>query len=734
MAHQPFELRGKHRWVADRLLGEGSFASVWHAYRSDRPGVEAAIKLFHMKANEDTMLGRRARYEVEVLQSLAAVSGGQERLQLLDQGKTKDGRGWYAMTFISGSTLAEHLADHGDTPQSGQAPDVWAAAVGAQLARVLQALHQQGYVHRDIKPENVIMSAPDAPVLIDFGAMYDARQADRTTVAVDIYSVPYRAPDAKETQPVPRTDVYALGVMLVEMAVGRRVSGPSMVHAQLAQIHNSALRGLIQRMTASTADHRPDMVEVARTLESLAQGTRHTQIDPHRPLRHAPPPPASATPGHRTPYAAAFGDDDPAAGPTPRPTPGHPPASYAGAAAPAASRAAASASDTSGPSPQGQSATKPTSRRGCTRLLLALAALVLLLLCAGVYLASTNTQGTGAMLTQAVQQVSPTCGDGVVQTWEECDDGNKVDGDGCSATCTWETVAAFPTAPTGAAGSAPAAGSANAAAPGQTPPPGPAPGTQPAGAAGNTTTAAAATAATTPAAQGANTPSTRPTAPPKPTAPGTTSAPPPSLQLPADPSGSVATANTAKPAPSPTPTPPQPPPGSASAAPPPASAPPPGLPADDAALRQRIAALETADDRGGFGALLRDLGNTPGHLKNYSGAALIDLVRVSTRAFDRAVVPGPDLVQAIAQRAPSAAVSCEEGHLWLAWARPGMQGVDGTSIGPLWRDLCQRCTQQHPEREDAASPSACRRVPDYTFVNGRCVHRHNQLYASGCGG
>jgi len=95
--------------------------------------------------------------------------------------------------------------------------------VGIKLASALAAAHSRRILHRDIKPQNVLLDRSGEPKLTDFGL---ARQLDDpgiTSPGLFLGTPHYVSPEQARTGPVDeRTDLYALGVVLFEMATGRK--------------------------------------------------------------------------------------------------------------------------------------------------------------------------------------------------------------------------------------------------------------------------------------------------------------------------------------------------------------------------------------------------------------------------------------------------------------------------------------------------------------------------------
>src|SRR2546428_1020861 len=89
------------------------------------------------------------------------------------------------------------------------------------------AAHRLGFLHRDLKPGNVVLTATGMPKILDFGLaglLHSSRTATDLTRAGTVFgSLPYMAPEQLRGEAGDsRTDVYAFGAMLYEMATGRR--------------------------------------------------------------------------------------------------------------------------------------------------------------------------------------------------------------------------------------------------------------------------------------------------------------------------------------------------------------------------------------------------------------------------------------------------------------------------------------------------------------------------------
>lgn len=126
-------------------------------------------------------------------------------------------RPYVAMERVEGRSLAAIMS--GNRLAFGEA-----ARIGAAVADALRSIHRQDVVHLDVKPENVIVRPSGQVVLIDFGMAHHARLPDLLTEERRFAggSAPYVSPEqVLGSRSDPRSDVFALGVIMYEMATGQ---------------------------------------------------------------------------------------------------------------------------------------------------------------------------------------------------------------------------------------------------------------------------------------------------------------------------------------------------------------------------------------------------------------------------------------------------------------------------------------------------------------------------------
>jgi len=133
-------------------------------------------------------------------------------------GESDDGMLFLAMSYYAGETLRDRLA------RTGALPLVDALEIATQIARGLASAHGAGIVHRDLKPANVMLTADGTVKILDFG-LAKARDETLTASGLVMGTVAYMSPEQMLGDRVDaRTDLWSLGVLLVEMLTGQHPS------------------------------------------------------------------------------------------------------------------------------------------------------------------------------------------------------------------------------------------------------------------------------------------------------------------------------------------------------------------------------------------------------------------------------------------------------------------------------------------------------------------------------
>ncbi len=194
------------RYHLQSLLGHGGMSEVYLAY-DELMKRDVAVKVLN---SVNTVYVARFQREAEAIGRLSH----DHILPAFDYGA--DGPWHYlVMPYIKGTTLREVLAEGPLSPEE-------AGEILMQIADALQYAHDQHIIHRDIKPSNILIRDDYHAYLADFGLAKSLQDAHEVTLAGMLLGTPeYMAPDLAEGPATISSDIYALGVLLYQMLVGR---------------------------------------------------------------------------------------------------------------------------------------------------------------------------------------------------------------------------------------------------------------------------------------------------------------------------------------------------------------------------------------------------------------------------------------------------------------------------------------------------------------------------------
>ncbi|MFF1878340.1 serine/threonine-protein kinase [Leifsonia sp. NPDC058230] len=249
------------------VIGRGGMAAVYRARDTQLDRI-VAVKVFAAgEASDD------ARREAEA-QTLARLNHP-NLVTLFDAHLAAPGSAdpsYIVMELVDGPSLRDEL-DRGPLP----AEEV--AVLTAELAEALVAVHAAGIVHRDLKPANILLALTGLPSqpyrgkLADFGIAHLVGSERITTDGVVIGTAAYLSPEqARGVEPGAPSDIYALGLILIEALTGERafVGTPAeAIGARLVQDASipaglpDAWARLLADMTARDPEARPDALAVA---------------------------------------------------------------------------------------------------------------------------------------------------------------------------------------------------------------------------------------------------------------------------------------------------------------------------------------------------------------------------------------------------------------------------------------------------------------------------------------
>lgn len=191
-------------------LGEGGMAAVYKAYQ---PGVDryVALKILPRHFASDPLFVSRFEQEAKVLAKLQHP----HILPVFDFGQA-DGYTYIVMPFLQSKDLTTLVRT-----QTLSLTQI--RRIISQVGDALDYAHSRGLVHRDVKPSNVLLDERGNCLLTDFGIAKMVESSSKLTATGGIIGTPaYMAPEQGMGEQVDgRSDIYALGIMLYEMAIGR---------------------------------------------------------------------------------------------------------------------------------------------------------------------------------------------------------------------------------------------------------------------------------------------------------------------------------------------------------------------------------------------------------------------------------------------------------------------------------------------------------------------------------
>ncbi len=204
--------------------GEGGMAIVYKA-EDTVLGRPVAVKVLREQFAADPDFLARFRQEAHA----AAALTHPNIVHVYDVGET-GGQQFIVMEYVAGPTLKQIIQ------QRGALPLAEVLDLGSQVCVAAEAAHRRGMVHRDLKPQNVLVNADGLAKVADFGLAQPAALASQGSAAAALPagapagSAPatvlgtahYLSPEQAQGLPAtPASDIYAIGVLLYEMATGR---------------------------------------------------------------------------------------------------------------------------------------------------------------------------------------------------------------------------------------------------------------------------------------------------------------------------------------------------------------------------------------------------------------------------------------------------------------------------------------------------------------------------------
>jgi len=248
-------------------LGTGGMGEVYRA-TDTKLGRDVALKVLPAEMARDPERLARFRREAKALAQI-----DHPNIVTIYSVEDFDGVHFLTMQLVEGLPLDRLISQNG-------LPVDQIIAMAGSLAAALAAAHEKGIVHRDLKPANVMVTSDGRVKVLDFGLAKDVRaesssdatltSAGHTQVGVVMGTPAYMSPEQTSGRPLDhRTDIFSLGVVLHEMATGRRpFEGTSS-----AELVSAILRDTPPSVTDLRSDLPSDLARIIR--RCLEKDPRH---------------------------------------------------------------------------------------------------------------------------------------------------------------------------------------------------------------------------------------------------------------------------------------------------------------------------------------------------------------------------------------------------------------------------------------------------------------------------
>ncbi len=213
------------RFRIEAVIGDGGMGVVYRAVDT-RTNTPYALKVLRAEYSKDDDLVMRFEQEAEAMRKVHHPNV----VEMYQFAKLPDDSRVYVMEILEGRSLKQLMAQHAKSQKPHKRkglPEHVVLHIAGQMCDGLQAAHEAGIVHRDMKPDNVFLvrrgEDENFVKILDFGIAKVLGSSARTQTG-SVFGTPhYMSPEQAGGQRDidPRTDVYALGILMYEMSTCR---------------------------------------------------------------------------------------------------------------------------------------------------------------------------------------------------------------------------------------------------------------------------------------------------------------------------------------------------------------------------------------------------------------------------------------------------------------------------------------------------------------------------------
>lgn len=262
-----------------RSIARGGMGAVYKAYTEE--GEIVAIKVLPQELSAKDRFIDRFQREVRNLASMDHPN----IVALKSSGTAGEGLHYFVMEYIEGTSLRMEIEkvriarEAGkDSPYSLES----VLSVAIQICSALEYAHQKGILHRDIKPSNILLQSDNVVKVVDFGLSRPIEPDERMSLLTETGQImgtrEYSAPELLEHKPFDhRVDIYALGVVLYEMCMGKLPRGNFSELAGILPWGREMDRVILKAIEPDPAHRFQSAAEMKQALEMILRRSRRSR-------------------------------------------------------------------------------------------------------------------------------------------------------------------------------------------------------------------------------------------------------------------------------------------------------------------------------------------------------------------------------------------------------------------------------------------------------------------------